>query len=371
MDESMNQRVAPLDALRGLAATYVVVMHVAAMHEPDLTVPTALSPFVYFGGTGVVLFFVMSAFSLHLTWPGHAASGRALTSFWVSRLMRIAPLYLCLLAIMVMRDALRPDPRYPLAEVAATASMLFGLSPEWQHGIVMGGWTIGVEVLFYLLFPLVIACVRNLRGAIVFTAVALLGWLMLASDPPTAIAHLVGRIGLLTQLPLFALGGLCFHAWRHLASCPEPLKPLVGKVFMGAGLAGLALMAYSPPAVPGMPDAGWLMSGLAYGLLLVGVLFWSPGWFVNRATRFLGTISYSLYLLHPLVVPRLYAMLARLDTQAWPPGAAYLASLVGTLMLAIPLAYLAYRFIERPAIELGRHWLARPRTVETASVSTA
>ncbi|MBO7942610.1 acyltransferase family protein, partial [Streptomyces sp. S9] len=94
-------RLPQLDALRGLSALYVVVYHVMAMPDPHLPVPTWAVPAIAMGGSGVVLFFVMSAFSLCLTWPRHAASGAALRSFYLSRVFRIAPLLLALLAVMV------------------------------------------------------------------------------------------------------------------------------------------------------------------------------------------------------------------------------------------------------------------------------
>lgn len=357
----MTQRIASLDALRGLAAVFVVVFHVAAMREPDLAVPAAAAPWVSFGATGVVLFFVMSAFSLHLTWPRHVATGRPLASFWLSRLLRIAPLLLALLLAMVLRDAFRPESRYPLAEIVANASLLFGLFPQWQDGIVMGSWTIGVEVPFYLLFPLVVLSVRSLRGAAALVGATTAAWLLLRAFPPEAIAHLVRHPGLVSQLPLFALGGLCFHAWRRLETCSAATQRWVGRAATLAGLAGTFVLAYlGVPAIL-QPIGAWHLSAVAYALLMVGLLLCDQRWLVNRATCFLGTISYSLYLVHPLVVPRLYGVMSWLAARGVPEGAVYGISLALALAMAVPLAWVTYRCIERPAIRLGQRWLERAR----------
>lgn len=116
-DPQALPRLPQLDALRGLAALYVVLYHVMAMPDPDLQVPAAALPIVGMGGSGVVLFFVMSAFSLCMTWPRHVASGLPLRSFYLSRLFRIAPLLLVLLAVMVLRDQLRQPARYGASEI--------------------------------------------------------------------------------------------------------------------------------------------------------------------------------------------------------------------------------------------------------------
>ncbi|MGH8086444.1 MAG: acyltransferase family protein [Lysobacter sp.] len=355
----MNQRIAALDALRGLASVFVVVLHVAAMREPDLSLPPAAAPLVYVGGTGVVLFFVMSAFSLHLTWPRHVAAARPLLSFWLSRLLRIAPLLLALLTAMALRDAFRLESRYSLPEIAANASLLFGLFPQWQSGIVMGSWTIGAEVPFYLLFPLIVLYVRSLHRALIFTSATTFLWLVLSADPPDFAAHFVRHTGLITQLPLFALGGLCFYAWRHIETLEPRRRRQIGIAATLAGLAsGLALIYLGVPAFLA-PIGSWQAAALVYALLLLGLLQWSPVWLINRATCFLGTISYSLYLMHPLVIPRLYGVMEFLQGQGLSSGVVYLLSLALTLSLAVPLAWLTYRIIERPAIDFGRRWLQR------------
>lgn len=338
---------------------FVVVLHVAAMREPDLPLPPVAAPLVYFGGTGVALFFVMSAFSLHLTWPRHVAGARPLLSFWLSRLLRIAPLLLVLLAAMALRDAFRIDSRYSLPEIAANASLLFGLFPQWQSGIVMGSWTIGVEVPFYLLFPLIVLYMRSLRGAVTFTSLTTVLWLLLSAYPPDFAAHLVGHTGLVTQLPLFALGGLCFYAWRHFEAFSPERRRLIGIVATLSGFTGALALVYLGVPTFLAPIGSWQASALVYGLLMIGVLLWNQAWLVNRATCFLGTISYSLYLMHPLVIPRLYSVMEFLQGQGLSNGIVYLASLALTLSVSVPLAYLTYRCIERPAIVFGQRWLRR------------
>ncbi|MBN7137668.1 hypothetical protein A7A76_23500 [Lysobacter enzymogenes] len=366
-------RLPQLDALRGLAALYVVVYHVMAMPDPHLAAPAWAVPAIAMGGSGVVLFFVMSAFSLCLTWPRHAATGAALRSFYLSRVFRIAPLLLVLLAAMVLRDQMREPARYGAQEIAWNASMLFGLSPQWQAGIVMGSWTIGVEMLFYLVFPLLALYVRRLPAQLALLAASYALAMWAASAAPPALAFLGNGYGLLTQMPIFVLGCVLFGAWQWLRGLPAAPRRGLGLGALACGAAGLAAIPYG--VLPtGAWTSGWHLSALAYGLILLGLLLAGEGVavraLVNRATCFLGTISYSLYLVHPFVVSRLYGAFARLYA-ALPEGVAYAACLALSLALAIPAAWLTYRFVEQPGIRWGRRLFERMRAARTTANAAA
>lgn len=362
-DTPAAPRLPQLDALRGLAALYVVVYHVMAMPQPTLAVPAWAQPAIAMGGSGVVLFFVMSAFSLCLTWPRHAATGAALRSFYLSRLFRIAPLLLALLAVMVLRDQLRQPARYGAQEIAWNVSMLFGLSPQWQAGIVMGSWTIGVEMLFYLAFPLLALYLRRWPAQLALLAASYALALWAAQAAPPSLAFLGNGYGLLTQLPIFVFGCVLFGLWQRLRALPAAPRRALGLGAFAAGAAALAMLAYG--LLPtGAWASSWHQSALAYGLMLLGLLLAGDGVvvrvLVNRATCFLGAISYSLYLVHPFVVSRLYGAFARLYA-ALPEGAAYAACLALSLTLAIPAAWLTYRFVEQPGIRWGRRAFERLR----------
>lgn len=363
-------RLPQLDALRGLAALYVVLYHVMVMPEPHLSVPGAVAPIVSMGGTGVVLFFVMSAFSLCLTWPRHAASGMPLSSFYLSRVARIAPLMLALLSLMVFKDQLRAVPLRGYEEVAWNYSLLFGLSEKWRHGIVMGSWTIGVEMLFYAIFPLIAMRLRGLWAQIAFllASYALASWA--STGLPADWAYLGAHVSLVRQLPVFALGCLIFEAWLRLRDLPERSRLMVGVGLLALSFGAMGAWLYGklPQALQSLD--GWYLSAVFYGLMLLGLLLASNRLLVNRATCFLGTISYSLYLVHPFVVSRSYGVFAKL--YAWlPEGLGYFACLTFSLALTIPAAWLTYRFIEKPGIRMGHRLFARWQARKRAAASQA
>ncbi|UJB18168.1 MULTISPECIES: acyltransferase family protein [Lysobacter] len=372
-DPQALPRLPQLDALRGLAALYVVLYHVMAMPDPDLQVPAAALPIVGMGGSGVVLFFVMSAFSLCMTWPRHVASGLPLRSFYLSRLFRIAPLLLVLLAVMVLRDQLRQPARYGASEIGWNLSMLFGLSPQWQAGIVMGSWTIGVEMLFYAVFPLLALRVRGLPVQLAVLAASYALALWAAHGWPAPLDFLGNGYGLLTQMPIFVLGCVIFRLWQRWREIAPQRRQTLGLGLLAIGLFGTAALFYRwLPSNAWVTD--WHLSALGYGLILLGLLLttqrWAVGLLVNRVTCFLGTISYSLYLVHPFLVSRLYGVFARLYA-ALPEGAAYLACAALSLGLSVVAAWATYRWVEKPGIRLGHRLFARVQVRRLEKIAAA
>ena len=98
------RRLESIDALRGIAATYVVIFHVTRIPVPNLAVPDWLSMIVGGGGTGVTLFFVISAFSLCYTMPARLKEERPTLSFYRHRFFRIAPLFYAMMLATSIRD---------------------------------------------------------------------------------------------------------------------------------------------------------------------------------------------------------------------------------------------------------------------------
>lgn len=353
-----KRRLEFLDALRGLAAIYVVFFHVVHMPQPNLAVAPWLAPWIAGGGSGVALFFVISAFSLFYTMPKHQARPLPRTSFYLHRLFRIAPLFLCWLAFSVWRDGRGAHVGPGIGEIAANASFVFNLNLPWQPGIVWAGWTIGVEMLFYAIFPLFFWLVR---GPV--SAVAAIGFALLASwaahiwlDPSTA-ALVAGPYGFLRHLPVFALGGLAFFLWRRVPEAGGRLSRVLGVALIAAAIAGFLALAYG--WISATPLGGsWFAMGCTYVMLLLGLALAPWRALVNPLTSALGTVSYSLYLAHPQIVALLTPAYRRIESAF---GAAYptltLLGCVGmTLALLLPVSWISYRLIERPGIRAGR-WL--------------
>lgn len=351
------KRLAFIDSLRGLAALYVVVYHMTLIPQPNLDVPAWVTAFVHTGGTGVTLFFIVSAFSLCYTMPSHQRQATPLASFYLRRFFRIAPLFYFMLTVTILRDKWIYGIGHSPKQILASVFFVFNLWPGQQDGIVWASWTVGVEMLFYLIFPLLYRWVRDVASAVVLFLLALLAFILaqaVAVDLPvwsqaSQLAWI--KASLLKHLPVFGVGMLCFFLFRRHEQGRLSAPSLGLALTMGALYTYAALLN------------GWCNNVLfetyywqavAYALLLLGLSILPLKVFVNRITEFYGEISYSLYLLHPVVVlalaphyPRIYAALPG-------SGLAFFACLAVTYSSVTALAWLTYRFVEKPGIALGK-----------------
>ena len=153
-----SERVLGWDLLRGLSAVAVACYHlllwldVAALHA--------------FGSYGVYLFFVLSGASLAFTYGGRIAGDEeahdfSFSSFLWVRYLRLAPLYLALMAVVLPWKLLKEGMSSDLVlTYALNATLLFGFYKPSTHAVLVGGWSLGIEVIYYLLFPLFMMCFR-------------------------------------------------------------------------------------------------------------------------------------------------------------------------------------------------------------------
>ncbi|MBN4944373.1 MULTISPECIES: acyltransferase [Stenotrophomonas] len=352
-----KDRLQFLDALRGLAAVYVVLYHVQSMPAPALPVSAGWLPAVHMGATGVALFFVISAFSLCYTMPRHQATGRPLLSFYLHRFLRIAPLFYVLLMFSLFRDGRGDHVGHSWGEIAANLSFTFNLFPGWETGIVWASWAVGVEMLFYAIFPALYVLVGKARSAwgllIGLLALVVLAWTGVLGQ---RIQASLGDYGWLRHAPVFAMGLVGFHAFGALARLPVPRARRWAHRLNLAGVL-LLLLAASSTTWGAAGPWQWHLAGLGYLALLLGFSQCPPRWLVNRITAWLGTVSYSLYLGHPIVIAVLGPVFARvLAVQGNSVG--YLLCAAMTLSVVLPLAALGHRFVEAPMIRLGKRLMS-------------
>jgi peptidoglycan/LPS O-acetylase OafA/YrhL len=372
-----GSRLRFLDSLRGLSAAYVVVYHMLLIPQPNLLSPKWAEKFAHSGGNGVLMFFIVSAFSLCYTMPMRAKDRSPTASFYLHRFFRIAPLFYVLIVLSLLRDRLLFAASHSPWDVLASVLFVFNLLPTGQEGFVWAGWTIGIEMVFYAVFPIVYARIRDLGQAVAFFFAAILFWMavQLALDYVVMPAQWQASIlqwSAFKHFPTFALGVVLYFAFQRYSGAGKGAADLrsVGCALFLAGVFGYCAMLQGwLPAVFG--DAyGW--AGVLCAVLAFGLSLWPTRLLVNGATGYLGKVSYSLYLLHPTVVYLLtpvYRSIYGATSSLSLAFLAFLASLALTMSIVLPLAGLSYRFIEKPGIELGRRIAAR-RAIAAASGNT-
>lgn len=167
-----------LHALRGLAALSVVFFHATAMHKTDPGSLTIVKQF----GAGVTLFFILSGFSLSLSNFDKISAPNWLNGYVLKRVARIAPVWYSFIAITMVYHYFRYDRIYDWGEILYSLVPYFNIVEGKTNGFVWAGWTIGVEVMFYTLFPLFLVTFRDSLKAWTITLVIFLGLSMSLSD---------------------------------------------------------------------------------------------------------------------------------------------------------------------------------------------
>jgi peptidoglycan/LPS O-acetylase OafA/YrhL len=333
-------RVAGLEGLRGLAAAYVVIYHcwlLSFRGRPGHHGPVWLS-WAGYGRLAVVLFLVLSGFSLALSAAARGWRLGDLAGFARRRAWRILPPYWAALAFslavawLVVPASLKggePTLRTVLVYGSLLQDVVAAPTPNGAF------WSIGVEVELYLLLPLLLL-LRRRAGALALLAVVTL--------PVVAIGLWAGPAGgahgLAPELaPVFAVGVVAagiVHAGERVRRLPwaglalAAAVPVLGSVL----LRGQAWTTdhYFWIDLAAAPAMALLLAALALGRppALLRIL-------TSRPLRALGAHSYSLYLIHlpfVMVAARRFAV---------PQVGRGLTAFVIVVALSVPASLLAAR----------------------------
>ena len=339
-----------LEGLRAVAVGLVLLYH-------------ANVPKFHGGYVGVDVFFVLSGFLITgLIVRELRATGRVdLPQFYARRARRLLPAAAVALAgTLVLSVIFLPPLRLPdVAGDAAAASLYVSnlrfavqatdyLATDLAPSPLLHFWSLGVEEQFYLFWPALLLAVARFggrfRGRLVLAVVVVTGLSFLASLVLTNVAQPWAFFSLPARAWELGLGALLALGAARLAVVPR----VVGGALVGAGLvlvtlAGVVLQQSTP-----FPGTAALLPTVGAGLVIAGGAAGAGTLPVRLLTlapmRFLGRISYSLYLWH---WPILVLPAAAIDGNL--PLVARLA-LVG---VSVAVATASQRWVEDP-IRRGR-----------------
>jgi peptidoglycan/LPS O-acetylase OafA/YrhL len=290
-----------IDAVRGLAILGVLMVHTTQYGINNL--PSAVFRSLSEGARGVQLFYLASAFTLFLSFHNRKKNERfPMKNFFIRRFFRIAPMYYLGICYYLFQDGL--GARYWLGDMTHISSLnilsnflfLHGLNPYWINSVVPGGWSIAVEVTFYLLLPLLFYKIKTINQSINFLILSVL----LSAVCNFALSHfnLSGSpdlwsnyLGLYfpSQLPIFALGIFLYYLIFG-----DRNQKINGSSLLLLGTLFIFQLATSTQIF--FPKH--ILFGFAFLLFVFALSRYQSVFFVNPVTIYLGKISFSLYLVH-------------------------------------------------------------------------
>jgi len=353
-----------IDALRGYAILAVMAVHASQAAPEVIGVGRLL---VDQGARGVQLFFVASALTLVLSWNQRKDG---LLPFYLRRLFRIAPMFWLGILFFVWLDGFGPRYFAPNGidggSVLLTALFLHGWLPETINSVVPGGWSIAVEMTFYLVFPLLMLLVRGWPSAFVFFFSSVfiskhifdyfwnhkaVYWTNVSDDLVSTFLN----FWFPTQLPVFAVGFLLFFFIRDCRGFIS--KPWLNILLFVSVLCMVAL-ALKPGLAGKFRLNIYTAYGVCFGVFAFCLADGAAKWLVNAPIRYLGKISFSAYLIQFAVLGTVgqFALIGinPLNLMASERGALFFFQfLVYLILVTVILSTLTYKFVERPMIKVG------------------
>lgn len=361
MNGTIRDRLAWLDSLRGIAALCVALAHLLGYYRYDLKIMDDAAGIVAsglvldyldLGKFGVVLFFCISGFLIPSSLKG--GTSYHLRDFAVGRFFRLYPLYwLSIPAGIVLTW---PGPQsFSLATIAANFTMaqnMFG-----QPHVIGVYWTLQIELIFY------IGCAMVARAGLIQSP-----WAFLASSLACTLAAALAsylRWSLEMKLPVAIPLGLALMYWATLHK-----MAILDRDRLAAKLSSVAILAFVAVFPPiaylaygrdyGFGET-WYRYAISYGVAIaVFHVFTTKIRIGSASLYFLGSVSYSLYLVHPLV----FSLVQRSGLEALMLTTFGRCFAVAASLGLVVLASTATHFgIERPALQAGRsvrRMMARP-----------
>ena len=365
MADSMSAgKINSLQLLRALAALLVVYCHTLD-RQPETAVSGSFQQhFFYlqnFGAVGVDIFFVISGFIITIISTQYAAHHRP-GYFLARRLVRIVPVYWLVSLVPLLYGIKNGQP------VISGAIKTIFFFPFFDHGffdtpLLAVGWTLSFEMFFYIVVYAAMLITRrwHIQLAMVFL-LSLIGisYITQADNP---FIFFFGN-GIVIEFLMGALAGLVFLS-------PVTVKPPVATFFLATGAIALLAGVFFGYGSISEAWAVWnrsivmqrvLMWGLPAALLVAGSVFKEKEKPVTNTGRWLilpGDASYSIYLIHIIILEALYARWSRWGLlYSIPPDV-----LIGISVLLTALSgCIFYKIIELPLLKFLNRKLGISKT---------
>lgn len=359
----MQKKLTWIDALRGIAILLVIAVH-TGQHRPGL-----ITFVTSFGQLGVQLFFIVSSITLCISASTRRNEPYPILNFYSRRIFRIAPaywvgifFYMFWSLFMNYHHANKAsiNPAYTPVNILMNIFFLHGFYPPANNTIVRGGWSIGTEMAFYAIFPLLWAIQSRLKLqppparpgkklwllpalSILLTSAILCCIYLLTKETVVLGSFLYYNI--VNQLNVFIIGISAYHYLHFL-----PKKTSLA-LFFCFSVIGVVIWNLDFPYA-------FYMVPLVFAIAFAGLsLYFSQlrDTAVMSVLASIGKVSFSMYLFHFAVADMMGVLFHKLSFPLMAGGMIFFLSMFSlTVLITFGIAKISYRFVEQPGIAIGK-----------------
>ncbi|HHK4128746.1 TPA: acyltransferase family protein [Enterobacter roggenkampii] len=361
--------------LRGIAALLVIVSHCVRTTESPYSSIDSPSDIILFnsldlGSFAVTLFFCLSGATLYLNHKNDKTLADT-ASFIVKRIFRIYPAFIFAILAYVLLGNIYVEwygePKgiwidsialpYSSVDVFTHLFLLYDLigNPYIINGAF---WSLPVEFRYYLLFPVALFLMRKSGPTSVMALALLLACSVYFMPWKPSMPHFF----LLS--PSFFGGMLAAYLYERNG---KPLKYSLLIIILSLVLASLVWMFRDD-----LPNQYKALRYYNFNILLCIIIVYfslrtnviNYSMKIRSALGFLGNVSYSLYLLHQLVLTFVFIICMKIGITG---DAKILFIFPITVAVSLLFAWASYKFIEKPGVRLGRYIIERYKIIKNGN----
>jgi peptidoglycan/LPS O-acetylase OafA/YrhL len=348
-----------LQSLRGIAAVVVLFHHGAFLFATSGNFRFATEA-LFNAHAAVMIFFVLSGYVLTLSLIGSHFGALAIGRFYLRRAFRIYPAVIAvsLISAVYLLTLYRYMPTLEASEWYQKAYRSGFPGPQGiarsllaeSNELIPPLWTIRIEIMASLAMPLLAYIIKRGLGLPLLAATTV----FMFAAPESNCIYLVS----------FSLGGYVAHIGPRInqyANLPLLIAAALFMYFIRLVDPGWRFEVDDTAAIP------TLLESASAAIVVASVVGLEISFLRNKALVWLGDISYSVYLVH-FVILSIWAKW--IGTSGLGVNANALLLMAATLLTTLPVAHFLYKYVELPGILLGKQFLGR-LTVGRGAAATA
>lgn len=334
-----------IDGLRGYLALFVMLHHASVWFFYLRTGVWEVPPsrlYTHFGQSAVAVFFMITAFLFFSKMLQAQGGGFDFIRLYISRLFRLVPLYLFAMLLMfaivaiLSKGELQESLFVLIKHIFVWVCFTFKGNPDINRvphtSLIIAGvvWSLRYEWYFYCLLP-VFAVFLRIRASAIYLLLSVVGVVALIRLPANVynLASFAGGI--------FAACCVRNEALRKFACTP-----------VASGVVVLLVVLTVTTCATAYSGVPMILLTLAFTLIAAGNRLF--GALAHPVSLVLGSMAYSIYLLHGLILFVLFNFILEPRSAAALSPLGHWAYVMLVSPIVILMSFAAYRWIERPSL---------------------